>query len=47
MDTNIQDIAVSITVIDDQTFQWLINHTQVPHNLAAINIKESLTLWYK
>ena len=47
MDTNIQDIAISITAIDDQTFQWPINHTQAPHALAATNIKESLTLWHK
>ena len=47
LDTNIQDIAIGITVIDDQTYQWPLEKKQSHYTLAAINLSDPLTLWHK
>ncbi len=47
LDTNIQDIAIGITVIDNQIYQWSLEKKQSHYTLAAINLSDLLTLWHK
>ncbi len=47
LDTNVQDITIGITVIDDQTYQWPLEKKQSHYTLAVINLSDPLTLWHK
>lgn len=47
LDTNIQDIALGIILINDQLYQWLLDKNHSHYILAVTNISDPLSLNYK
>lgn len=45
LDTNIQEISIGMTIINDQTYQWPWDKNE--YVLEAINFSDLFTLWHK